>query len=220
MLELPGLTHTGDAAQDLESVRRYLSRLVPDLEMELANLKQDRYQEAMNALTQNIGTADKNTTAGALAAHELRTDNPHKVTGQQLGLSLGKVCQGTVSRNAMTARIGEKRGIQISAQDMEITVSAWQQHGGVAYADADLGTWAAQVPLLISVRTDLRGGLYQDYWAGCLRGTDRENIGILRIYRECDIQTGDYANNSGVIRETRVIPLTVIGTGVFGYGEQ
>ena len=220
MLELPGITRTGDAEQDVDKILRYLARFVPQLQMELEDARADRYGEAMAALSQEVGTVDKTTTAGALAAHELRRDNPHKVTAAQLGLTLGGLVAVTLSDGNAIVRIGEKRGLQVNFQPLRLTVTQWTQRGGVAYADVDLGAWVSKIPVRYATLAVAEGGVHQDYWIGAVTPGSGESVGTARIYHECDISIQEGSSNSGAVEETRVIPLTIIGLGVFGYGDE
>lgn len=219
MLELPGLTVSGDAGQDVEKILRYLSKLVPQIDMELMNAQQDGYSNAMNALSQEIGTVDKNTTAGALAAHELRKDNPHQVTLPQLGFSMERYVRPEYNANGLTVRIGDKRGLMIIVQDVEVTVTEWTQRGGVCWAQADLGEWRTEIPLMFYAGVQTQGGqAYRDYWAGNLAGSTGKYIGTVRLYHECGITIQNEQVIEGTVQDTREIRLTAIGVGVFGYG--
>jgi len=213
MLELPGITRTGDAELDIDKLMRYLARLVPQLQMELEEAKADGYQEAMAGLTQGVGVTNTNTTAGALAAHELRRDNPHHVTAQQLGLTLGNLVTITMSDGCLIARIGEKKGIQLNVQPLTVTVEEWTVSGGVSHADVDLGAWKSKIPVRYATLAVIGGGVHQDVWMGPVTPGAGESVGTARIYHETETEGGTAA-------ETRVIPLTIIGMGVFGYGEQ
>lgn len=220
MLELPGLTNTGDLRADVDTIRRYLARLIPQLEMELANAEQDDYAEAYNALSQGVGSANKMSTAGALAAHQLDYANPHRVTAAQLGLDLDKLVSITFVNAGAVFKVGAKRGIQVNIQTMRVTVDTWTQHGGVAYADVDLGQWDAVLPVPYYIHVLADGGVNRDYWAGPLTGTgDRKDIGTVRIYHECGVDVREGATNEGDYTDERIIPLTILGLGVFGYGE-
>ena len=220
MLELPGLTVSGNANQDIQKILRYLSKLVPQIDMELMNANQDDYSNAYNALSQEIGNVDKSTTAGALAAHELRKDNPHDVTLNQLGFSMDRYVKTEYTANRLTVWIGEKRGLQINVQDAEITISEWEQSGGVCWAEAAIGQWQREIPLMFWAGVTVRGGQADnDYWAGPISGSTSTNIGTVRMYHECGINILNDEVVEGTVTETREIRLTAIGVGVFGYGE-
>lgn len=231
MLELPGITTSGDAELDVQKVLRYLSKLVPQLEMELADARQDGYLEQYNAVTQGVGAVNDKTTAGALVAHELRKDNPHGVTAEQLGLKLGKLIQVTLANNGLMIRIGEARGLQINVQDVQVQVESWTKHGGVSYADnISLGKWENKIPVLYYTGVTVLGGTYRDYWAGPVNGSDSENIGNIRMYHEYVSVDPAPAPPGGddeeeeepinpYVEDIRDIKMTVIGMGVYGYGE-
>ena len=54
MLELPGITRTGDAEQDVDKILRYLARFVPQLQMELEDAKADRYGEEIFSVVRDF----------------------------------------------------------------------------------------------------------------------------------------------------------------------
>lgn len=92
MFDLPSINGKTDA----ESIRRYLMRLVPQIENELYNLTTDNFSSAYNerlagltngSVTDENGKAATNTTtAEAIAAHMQSKNNPHGVTAEQAGL--------------------------------------------------------------------------------------------------------------------------------------
>ena len=217
MLELPGLTSSGDIGKDLDSLRRYIARLVPAVEMELINAGQDNYQAELSAQKQGVGAPNKDSTAGALVAHELRRDNPHRVTAGQLGLSLDKLVGITFLEEGagITVRIGEKRGVQINIQDTHAEIREWTRSGGVAWAEADLGAWEEKIPILYAAVPVLRTGSTGDCWGGQLTGSGPEQIGTMRFYLSSAIDETE----SDTFAALRNIPMTVIGWGVFGYGD-
>ena len=184
MLELPGLTNTGDNTRDIDSIRRYLARLIPQLEMELMSAQQDQYLDAYNALSQELGTVNGSTTAGALAQHVLDRGNPHKVTLSQLGFSADDLAKVEILDKGIVLRIGGKRGLQINVQTEQIEISEWfhvEQQGRsdpaapywtstdpVAYADAALGGWEKEIPLPYWVGATLSAATDRDCWTGNL----------------------------------------------------
>ena len=97
MFNLPGLSSKGTAEQDVLDLRKYLTMLIPQLEQELSNLSSDNFASDYNeileglqsaATIQNGSKADTTTTTSqALAAHLQNTENPHKVTKEQLGIT-------------------------------------------------------------------------------------------------------------------------------------
>jgi hypothetical protein len=226
MLELPGLTNTGDTRRDIDTIRRYLARLVPQLEMELTAARQDGYQDAYSALSQELGSVNKNTTAGALAQHVLDKANPHGVTLAQLGYSADNLAPVELTPGGMTVRVGGKRGLQINVQDVTIELSQWHrvyQHGSageeqwqsldpVCYADAELGGWEREIPLPFYAAATLAVPTDRDCWAGNLSGMTKDQAGTLRVYRLAE--TGEGAQTE----VARTITARVIGLGVYGYG--
>jgi hypothetical protein len=222
MLELPGLKTTGDSRKDLDAVRRYLARLVPQLEMELQQAQQDGYQDAYTTLAKSLGTVNTGTTAGALAEHVLRQDNPHKVTLQQLGFSLDNFVTIRTKNSAWIIRIGsDQRGLMVEILDKTVELSRWHQLGGVCYTDPnpDLGPWPEKIPLPLWVGVTMRRGMFEDYWSGPMYAWTSEQIGTLRIYHECDVDTTESGDNDRQRVIERTVAMTVIGVGVYGYAE-
>lgn len=226
MLELPGLTSTGDVGKDLDNLKRYIARLVPALEIELIGAKQDDYASEYNAQKLGVGASDKQTTAGALVAHELRQDNPHHVTAGQLGLTLDKLVTIAFTASGLMARIGDKRGVQINIQDVSVTVESWTVNENLRYADMDLGEWEAKMPVLFAAYPALKGSRAErNTWAGTLIGSGSEQIGTLRIYRPGGAAVEQVDDEYVVVgetgqNETVTVQLTMIGMGVYGYGDE
>lgn len=239
MLELPGMKTTGDPRLDLDNIRRYLSRLVPQLEMELMNAGTDDYQSEYNARAQNIGTGKSGTTAGALAAHVLDLKNPHNVTLAQLGFSYDKFVSIDITVNGLMIRCGQKQGLQINIQQAQVELDTWEQANQIYHASADLGEWDRQLPLILYAGATVNNG-GTDCWAGSLTGTDAQHIGTVQIYRlgpEWEpgpvLQTEEQSEQQGAgggegrvgdeeeeQQEVRTVCMTIIGVGVFGYGEE
>ena len=220
MLELPGMTNTGDDKKDLDAIRRYLGRLVPQLEMELTEARQDGYQNAYNALSQGVGAADTGSTSGALAEHILARNNPHHVTLAQLGYSADKFITVTFLAAGLMVRLGEKKGLQIVCQDVTMTISEWTQHGGIAYADIEsLGDWEYSFSTLYHENVMMQAGTDKDFWPGPMAGNDGESMGGIRIYHECGQDASGTGDGTGTFTDDRNITMTVIGLGVFGYGD-
>jgi hypothetical protein len=224
VLELPGLTNTGDNTRDIDAIRRYLARLIPQLEMELMSAQQDKFLDAYNALSQELGTVNGSTTAGALAQHILDKRNPHGVTLAQLGYNPDNLAAVELTPHGVTIRIGGKRGLQVNVQSVSLEISEWihvkqQAQTGedtaegrdpVCYADAALGSWEREIPLPYWVGATLSAATDRDCWAGNLSGWGKNDMGTLRIYRLEDID---------VPGDLRTIPVHIIGLGVYGYGE-
>lgn len=98
MFNLPGLSSKGTAEQDVQDLRRYLTMLIPQLEQELSNLSTDNFASDYNEILEGLTSAGTikdgskadttTTTSQALAAHLQDTKNPHKVTKEQLGITI------------------------------------------------------------------------------------------------------------------------------------
>jgi hypothetical protein len=200
MFELPGLNATGDMRQDLSAIRRYLMKLVPQLEQELANLGVDNftsaYNERLEGLTSITSAGKSVSTPEAIANHLLDTNNPHKVTAAQLGLDE----QVYVKDEALIWRC---RGWQTVL--MEVTVPAGeeiQQSGALWYKDAALGDWPEKFYDVnwwyVSVSEAAGGNVF----LGRCGDADETQAGTARIFRTTETD--------------EAVTLTVLGVGSYG----
>ena len=248
MLELPGMKTTGNPQADLENIRRYLSRLVPQLEMELLNANQDDYANEYNARAQNLGTGRSGTTAGALAEHVLDQRNPHKVTLAQLGFSYDKFVTIDPTDKGMVIRAGHKAGLQINLQRVTVQADVWNVVNQIRYIELELGEWERKLPVPMWVGATIASG-GMDCWIGSVSGTLPETSGTTRITRlgpkwtpeptpsptpeeqetETAAQDGNVSDDGtdgtdeydpDHEEEVRTITIDIIGVGVFGYGEE
>lgn len=216
MLELPGMTNSGDDKQDLDAIRRYLARLVPQLEMELMNAREDSYQDELMRKRTGMGGGSTQHTAGALAEHVLRRDNPHGVTLAQLGFSLDKACTVEFTDHGLVARIGERHGLQLTAHREEIKPTTWRVDAGVvAYTDKALSRWDRPFERLYLTQAMISAANTNDVWLGGLTGSGVTDIGTLRLY----LATEETPNEEGKIYISRTLTIQVIGVGVFGYAD-
>jgi len=235
MLELPGLIGGENTREDLEALRRYLGRLIPELEQQLINAQQDNYQEELNKRINQVTGVTNGTTAGALAEHVRDFNNPHRVTLSQLGFSMSKLISMIRTDHGAMIRIGEKKGLQINFQTVEVTIEEWMQDGGTAHTEQpiNLGQWEMEMPELMAVQITVMSNSDQDVWAGAVKGATGKSIGSVMLFTDCsnreytetseigDEETETVIVNSGVITDqVRTVQLSVIGWGVFGYGGQ
>lgn len=213
MFELPGMTNSGDDKQDLDSIRRYLSRLVPQLEMELMSAREDSYQDELMRQRTGMGGSNKNATAGALAEHVLRKDNPHGVTLAQLGFNLDKAVAVEFTQHGMMARIGDKRGVQLEVQTVDANAQQWSlDSGNIVYAAMPLGDWDRPFEKLFGARAGISAANVNDVWLGGLTGSGGKAIGTVRLFCATDSTPDEH----GVII-MKQLKINVIGVGVFGY---
>ena len=214
MFELPGMTNSGDDKQDLDSIRRYLSRLVPQLEMELMTAREDSYQDELMRQRTGMGGSNPNGTAGALAEHVLRKDNPHGVTLAQLGFSLDKAVTVEFTQHGMTARIGDKHGVQLEVQKVDANVQQWQvDSGNIVYAAMALGDWDRPFERIFGARAGISAANVNDVWLSGLTGGSGVRMGTVRLYHATDSEP----DAQGTIMVSRILKVNVIGMGVFGY---
>lgn len=216
MFELPGLTATGDTARDLETVRRYLVRLIPQLEMELAEAKADRFSDAYNTrtagmvATQSSGQAKDG--AAALADHLLDRQNPHHVTAQQLGLSLDSVAARLSTEHATKLRLGGKQGLEVLIQQVSTSIlgSAWTLGEAMDTVTIDLGAWEQAMAMPWSAQATLVWQSKGEQFLGALSGTTSRLIGSVQIFRP-------HVADEIPEEETRLI-LRMTAIGGYGYG--
>lgn len=222
MLELPGLISGEDTKEDVQALRRYLGRLIPELEQQLMAAQQDNYQDELNKRVNHVTGVNNGTTAGALAEHVRDFNNPHRVTLSQLGFSINKLISLIRTDNGTVIRIGDKKGLQLNFQTVETTVNIWKQHGGTAHTEAavQLGEWDMAIPELMTAQVTVTSGAEQDVWAGALKGATGRNIGSIELFTDCAIDVGEGATNDRTITDkVRTVQIMAVGMGVFGYGD-
>ena len=178
MIELPGLNSQGDLKKDLDQVRRYLNRLVPQLEKEIQALQVDGYTSALNerreGLTDLTGAGKATTTAAAVAEHILDTNNPHGVTLRQLGYTEPQA-QVYETEDGLVVALG---GLVLAART--VPVSGTGEAAGAVYAlTVALGDWPVPFDEIYAMGAQLRD---VNGWAGALTGTDGETCGSVTIY--------------------------------------
>lgn len=174
MLELPGLNSTGNVKTDLDQVRRYLGRLVPQLERALEDLGVDGLTEQLALRTQGLEGASDQTTSGALAGHLLDKNNPHGVTLDQLGA----VQVEDYERGWLVVICG----VGIQCKWLSLDEAAGTAAGGLYTEDADLGDWGRPFTELYYDWCKVRATDLQNVWAGCSAGADEEDAGHVRIF--------------------------------------
>ena len=220
MLELPGLIGGENTREDLEALRRYLGRLIPELEQQLINAQQDNYQEELNKRINQVTGVNNGTTAGALAEHVRDFSNPHRVTLAQLGFSLSKFLSLERAGNGAVIRIGEKRGLQINFQRVAVTITEWTQNGGTGRTEQALGNWAREIPELMAAMPVLQGEGQVDAWAGALKSATGKSMGTLEVFTDLPVDITEGSTNSGARTKTVNFGVMMVGLGVFGYADQ
>lgn len=227
MLDLPAMMTTGDAARDLDTIRRYLVRLIPQLEMELAECRADSYGDALarrqNGMAAQRASGEAVTGAEALADHILDRNNPHGVTLAQLGFTTEKLTNVLFTETGVRLRLGGKTGLEFVTQTFAVKALAdsWTREKAAYYQDIDVGEWEEK-PALPVITIPLMTGSDAPCWLGQLTGSTRTQAGVIRVFcpAEQDVYDEDegrwiYHDPPGDINLT----ITALGLGVYGYGE-
>lgn len=221
MLELSGLTSSGDLAIDVDNIRRYLARLIPQLEMELANAKTDNYLDAKGRIANGMASGkadDAQTTAQAIAAHMLDKGNPHGVTLAQLGFSFDRAAQVNFTDTGMVFRIGGEHGLQINTQRVTVPVTEWTVTGGIAWAEVNLEEWERPTGVLSYAQAQVlhaennSGQRKDDVWCGVIRSYTRDECGTLRLFKYAETQ-------DATEQVDRTVTIGLMAVGVYGYGD-
>lgn len=221
MLELSGLTSSGDLARDVDNIRRYLVRLIPQLEMELENAKTDNYLDAKGRIANGMASGkadDAQTTAQAIAAHMLDKSNPHGVTLAQLGFSFDRAAQATFTDTGTVFKIGGEHGLQINTQKVTVPVTEWTVTGGIAWAEVNLDAWEQRAGVITFVQAQVlhaennSGQQKDDVWTGVIRSYTRDKCGTLRLYKYAETQ-------DATEQVDRTVTIGLMAVGVYGYGD-
>ena len=221
MLELTGLTSTGDPLRDIDNIRRYLARLVPQLEMELANAGQDNYLDARGRITNGMASGkaeEAQTTAQAIAAHMLDKGNPHGVTLSQLGFDFDRAAQVTQTETGAVCKLGGTHGVQINTQTVTVPVTEWTVTGGIAWAEVNLDRWEQRAGVISFAQAQVlhaesnSGQRKDDVWCGVIRSYTRDECGTLRLFKYAETQ-------DATEQVDRTVTVGLMAVGVYGYGD-
>lgn len=221
MLELSGLTSSGDINRDVDNIRRYLVRLVPQLQMELENAKTDNYLDAKGRIVNKMASGkaeEAQTTAQAVAAHLLDKGNPHGVTLAQLGFSFDRAAQVNFTDTGMVFRSGGEHGLQINTQTVTVPVTEWTVTGGIAWAEVNLDRWEQRAGVISFVQAQaLRAQnnasqRVDDVWCGAIRNYTRDECGTLRLFKYAETQ-------DATEQVDRTVTIGLMAVGVYGYGD-
>ena len=177
MFELPGLNTSGDVRSDLASVRRYLARLIPQLEQEMQNLGTDNftsaYNERLEGLVALTGAQAQKTSAEALAEHILDKSNPHAVTLAQLGHEDPVITMAQTGHGWYMTLCGlmiQARYIQLSGEGAA--------DGSLYMYGTSLGSWDTAFGTLSGSWVKYRG----DGWMGAVSGATETSAGNIQIW--------------------------------------
>lgn len=179
MFELPGLNSTGNVKEDLNAVRRYLARFVPQLEQELQALGVDPFASALNERSQGLtaltGAGNQQSTAAAVAEHLLDKNNPHGVTLRQLGYEAPQA-QVMYTEEGAVAVLG---GLILETRTLEVPAVGEADESGITRQEIDLGDWPVPMDEIITAGTCLAD---YDGWAGGISDMDGEHCGTIAVY--------------------------------------
>ena len=186
MFEMPGLQSTGDVTKDLDSVRRWLARFVPQLEQILDNLGTDNftsaYNERLEGLTTLTSAGQQKTTSAAMAEHLLDRNNPHQVTLNQLGYEPPRM--QVEEKNGTT--ILTVSGLMIEIMPVDIEAGTATAEGNVFKRTASLGNWEQEFEALyIAMAVPYNG----DIWLGTRSSADNISAGDVTLYSAAAAQT-------------------------------
>ena len=180
MFEQPGMKHSDNLKDDVENLRRWLCRFVPELEMQLDSLGVDNftnaYNERMEGLTSLSEAGKQKTTSEALAEHLLDTKNPHKTTLAQLGY---KEPTATVEGgdDYLIIRFG---GLVVQIKFVALGATTATAAGNVYRHAVDCGDWPVKFESLYATTHSLN--TTTNCWAGSLRYQDNEHCGSVYIF--------------------------------------
>ena len=181
MFEYPGLKQDDNLKDEVENLRLWLSRFVPELERKLEDLGTDNFRTAYNerqeGITPTNGAAKQTSTSAAVAEHLLDHNNPHGLTIGQLKNTGSAI----VARETDNGWVMTMLGLMIQAKYvlLEAVSGEETQVTGLNVRTVDLGDWdvpfgslSAAWPRMVS----------EDGWIGSHWGPDEETCGTVTIY--------------------------------------
>jgi hypothetical protein len=178
MFEMPGLSGNGNPKEDLDRVRRWLMRFVPQLEQELSNLGTDNftsaYNERLEGLVERTGAEAQKTSAEALAEHILDNENPHKVTLEQLGYTEPQAVW-TETEHGWAVTLG---GIMLEAMYAAVSVTG-EAAGSLYKATVEPGDWDVPFGSLSTTKVDW---IAEAGWIGGRHSQTESSAGAFEIY--------------------------------------
>lgn len=175
-----------DLYKDVEDVKRWLTRFVPELEQQLANLGTDNfttaYNERVEGLTTLSGAPGSKTTAEAVAEHLLDTNNPHKVTLAQLGYEAPRV--RVTEKNG--TYILDAVGLIIQVKPVDVSADTATAEGNVFKRTVALGDWEQEFgTIYIAIAVPYSGNV----WLGTRSDASNISAGNATLYSAVAEQT-------------------------------
>jgi hypothetical protein len=197
MFEYPKTQASENLKEDVQEIRRWLSRFVPELEQQLADISTDNfmtdYNERAEGLTQLTGAGAQKTTAGAVAEHLLDRNNPHGVTLSQLG-ALRVV-------NTENGQVIHLCGLMFQVKKLVISAGEAQAIGNVFYRDVSLGDWDVPFSAIYTEWVDVNSmDQTKDCWLGARRTGGVTGCGRVRLYSAEAAQEAVRVNIYGIGR--------------------
>ena len=179
MFEYPGTQMGDDLYKNVQELRRWLSRFIPELEQQLDNLGVDNfttaYNERVEGLTTLTGAPGSKTTAEAVAEHLLDRNNPHRVTLNQLGYQAPYVQAQTEDGSTIITLCG----MMIQMKPVTISAATETASGSVYKRDVSAGDWEIEFEELYMAQPVITDG---DLWAGKLTGATETSAGTLTVF--------------------------------------
>jgi len=181
VFDYPGLKSNGDLKDEVEQLRRWLARFVPELERKLEDLGTDNFRTAYNerqeGITPTNGATNQRSTSAAVAEHLLDKNNPHQVTAAQLK----NTGSGIISRETDNGWVMNLYGLMIEAKYVLVEAVSGTETAvtGLYTRDVDLGDWDVPFGSLSAAWVRISS---EDGWTGSHWDVDEESCGSVSIY--------------------------------------
>ena len=179
MFQYPGLQQKENLKDEVQELRRWLARFVPELEQQLDNLGADNfttaYNERLEGVTTLSGAGKQKTTSEALAEHLLDTNNPHKTSLFQLGFSWPVYTETT---NGWSLVFG---GIMLQAKTVQLDQHSGTAQNNIYRSDVTIGDWDTEFDTLFSSWAQVHAEGARTQWTGTIWGADKTSAGTVRL---------------------------------------
>ena len=198
MFEYPGSRMSDNLYNDVQDIKLWLMRFVPELEQQLDNLGADNFTSAYNERIEGLTTLSEagkqKTTSDAIAEHLLDTKNPHKVTLGQLGYQPPQV---TVEEDdgSLIVRLC---GLMIQIKPITIASGTATAEGDVFVQSVAVGDWEREFGALWACWATVSDG---PVWLGKHIDTSTTSAGTLTIYSATAAPGAGSATIIGIGRE-------------------
>lgn len=184
MFESPGTQMGDDLKRDVQDVKRWLARFVPELEQQLDNISTDNFTSAYNERVEGLrtlsGAPGSKTTADAVAEHLLDYNNPHRVNLSQLGYEVPQAVY-TETDHGGNIRLG---GLMLQWLDVSIAAGTGDLvYGNVYGRNVSLGNWDVEFGTLYGTWLQQRGSDGSGGWFGSNWGASKLSAGTVKNMR-------------------------------------